>query len=230
MRVGRGTSGFNWRYAGGELLLIVVGILIALAASDWQAARDERRTEVAALRELRASLTDDADQLEAELVRYRRVAARTAVLEEYLRARVPYADSLDTYFGSLYVGGKPKLNKAAYEALKSRGLSLVSNDVLRLQIARLYEQTYPSVEKAAEIEYDVLFRVLRPYYLTHFRNLRFGESATPLDGRAVMAGPAFLNLVDYRLQVTTQTLIPVSEGAVGDVRALIRSIDAELPE
>ena len=34
-RVSRIVTAVNWRYAVGEVLLIVVGILIALAVADW---------------------------------------------------------------------------------------------------------------------------------------------------------------------------------------------------
>ena len=56
---GRLTGTIDWRYAVGEVSLIVIGILIALAASEWQTARAERRTELALLGELRTGLAAD---------------------------------------------------------------------------------------------------------------------------------------------------------------------------
>jgi hypothetical protein len=46
MRVSRLVSAPNWRYAIGEILLIVVDVSIALAASSWYEGRLERRNEV----------------------------------------------------------------------------------------------------------------------------------------------------------------------------------------
>ncbi len=43
----------NWKYAIGEVVLIVVGILIALAAADWNDRRVLREEELALLEELR---------------------------------------------------------------------------------------------------------------------------------------------------------------------------------
>ena len=43
MAVSRLVSAPNWRYALGELLLIVVGVTIALAATTWYEKRQERR-------------------------------------------------------------------------------------------------------------------------------------------------------------------------------------------
>jgi hypothetical protein len=49
MRVSRLVSAPNWRYAVGEVVLIVVGVTIGLAASSWYEGRQERRDELLVL-------------------------------------------------------------------------------------------------------------------------------------------------------------------------------------
>jgi len=80
MRMGRLCGAVDWKHAGGEFVLIVVGIVVALASSDWQSGRADRRTELAVLRELRTALSADLDTLEYALDRVRRNEARLDVL------------------------------------------------------------------------------------------------------------------------------------------------------
>ena len=122
MRVGRLVGSGGWKYAVGEVLLIVMGILIAVAVSDWQNRRADRITELTILRSLNTGLSSDLESLESGLDRFRRISNRTELLLAYLRSGAAYADSLDTYFGTLYGFAGTQLNAAGYESLKSQGL------------------------------------------------------------------------------------------------------------
>lgn len=109
--------------------MIVVGVLTALAASDWQQDRTDRRGALDMLHELRVALDMDPAAL-AQMERYQRIEARVETLLDVLNAGAPYADSLDSYFGTLYGIEFPKLNRAGYESLKSQGLDNISDDAL----------------------------------------------------------------------------------------------------
>ncbi|MGD8278184.1 MAG: DUF6090 family protein [Gemmatimonadota bacterium] len=210
----------DWRHAAGELVLIVVGILIALAASEWQNDRAERRTEIALLEELEHGLTTDITSLNGMLERYRGTEDRVSRLLGYMQAGGEYSDTLEAYFGAAYGFQSLDLNRAGYESLKSQGLDLVSDATLRSRIAQVYEQAYPRIEASVRMERNVVLEVLRPYFLRHFRNLRFGLSAEPIDYRALLADDEFLNLLDYRRQVVAQNHITRFTEAIPQLEAL----------
>jgi hypothetical protein len=69
MRVSRLVSAPNWRYAIGEILLIVVDVSIALAASSWYEGRLERRNEVMVLQQLRQTLSEDLEDINIKIIR-----------------------------------------------------------------------------------------------------------------------------------------------------------------
>ena len=208
--------------------MIVVGVLIALAASDWQQNRSERRAELDMLGELRTALTEDLAALEGQYERYERLDHRISTLLEIIDSGAPYADSLDTYFGTLYGIDFPKLNRAGYESLKSQGLDLVSDDALRSQIAAVYEQAYFRLDDALDSERMVILDLLRPYVLIHFKDLRFNESATPLDYGFVSTDQEFLNLIDYRLQLVRQNHMRNFDAALPEIRSLKAALDERL--
>ena len=230
MRMKRGTlSGtIDWRYAIGEVVLIVVGILIALAASEWQTGRAERRTELALLEELHTGLAADLTSARDLLDRYRSIAAEIEPLLEHMRAGEDYSDALALQFGAAY-GYRPlDFNRAAYESIKSQGLDLISRAELRSAIAHLYEQAIPLAEGAVAVERNVILELLRPYYLARFRNLRFNESAEPLDYELLLADTEFLNVLDYRLQVLRQNHIRQFEGLIPEIETVLRELEVEL--
>jgi len=123
------------RRAIAEVVMIVVGVLIALTASGWQQSWMVRRSELNVLEELSTALTTDLEGLDVQMGRYGGIETRVETLLAIIRSDAPYADSVDAYFGTLYGMASPKLNTAGYESLKSQGLDLISDDRLRSQIA-----------------------------------------------------------------------------------------------
>ncbi len=211
-----------------EGVVIVGSILLAFGLQAWWEGQVDRQTELNILGELHTALSSDFELVESRLDRYRQIESRTEVLLSYLRSGAPYADSLDGYFGTLYGSASVRLNTAGYESLKSQGLGLISDNGLASQVARVYEQTYPTLEGSMDTEREVVRDYLRPYFLAHFRDLTFDQSATPLDYQAILRDTEFLNLVDYRLQVVIQNHIRVFTGAISEIGALIDAISVEL--
>jgi hypothetical protein len=84
------------------------------------------------------------------------------------------------------------------------------------------------VEWQGDLEADVVLGLLRPYFLLHFRDLRFSQSATPLDYQALLSDTEFLNLVAYRLQTVRQSHINTFELAISEVRDLIKATELAL--
>jgi hypothetical protein len=219
---------FDWKYALRELTLIIAGILIALWVNDWNAQRHQRRAELGLLREIRASVAADLTTVQEVAEALRVSEQRTSSLRDHLRDRSPYADSLDVLFGSMYGFRLSQVNTAPYEALKARGLDLVSDDSLRMAIIRVYETGAAEIRRADEIVTNVSFDVLRPYYLARFRDIQFLEHATPLDYVAVAQDPYFHNLLDYRLTVLRRGVLSRYGGAIADMSHLIEALDHEL--
>lgn len=224
----RRPGSFSVRYAAGEVLLIVIGVLIALSASDWQTRRADRRAELAVLRELDSALEEDLAQLRVTVDRFEVVEKSAALILDFMRSAAPYYDSLDAHFGAVYgVSFRIRPNTAAYESLKAQGIRLISNESLRASITRVFEQTYARLEDSREAE-RIAHEDLRPYYQAHFRDLEFGESATPRDYRAVANDQTFENLVAFRMQIVRQNNLPTLRQSIDELSALREAIRSEL--
>jgi hypothetical protein len=226
--LGRVATAVNWRYAVGEIALIVIGIFIALQASAWWDDLAERRIEETYLAELLTELAHDREQVSDGLHRYRRIEADVEELLTILRSGQPYEASFDALFGTAYGTSGFFLSAAAYESLKSRGLVLIADGELRSRIAQIHEETYPRLRLSIQSEATLILDLMRPYFLIHFRDLRFNVSATPLNYAALVQSTEFLNLIDYRLQLTRQNQISVFEQSLAEIDELIAALEAEL--
>lgn len=230
MRPARVVRAVNWRHAIGELLLIVVGILIALAISDWNDRRIERQQELALLEEVRTALATDLQSLETNLLEFRAAAVQIGKLSDLLEEKPPYDPSMDVLFGALYGIRTTNLNTWAYETLKDVGLQVVTNKELRLGIARIYDQYYESMDRNHEIENSVNFGLMRPYFMHQFSDLAFWRSATPIDYDFVVNDPWFKNVVDYRLAVLEGNQLTTYLEATDEIRNVLELLDAELTD
>jgi len=135
----------NWSYACGELLIVVVGVLIALAVDQWNTARLERVEEVGIIRRLIADLNDDLfwldfestslDQKEASLRRVRRISVTPDT-----RPEDPVTFLNDVIEGSNFGWHQVSGRRTTYdEALTSGSFSLIEDAELRFAIAEYYD-------------------------------------------------------------------------------------------
>lgn len=217
------------RRAGRDLSLIVLGVLLALAADSWREGRQERRAEVVMLRAMHSALTADLSAFRDAVAAFERAEAANLFLQRHFAAGLPYADSLDAYFGVVYsTGVVAPPNMAPYEALKAQGLQLVSNEALRLQIIGVYEDIYSTLQRQNEWSVNVVFEILRPYYLTHFRDLKFAQSASPLNYDALAKDQYYRNILTYRADFVRRAMIDPFTAAIAEIESLLRALDQEV--
>jgi hypothetical protein len=129
-------------YAIGEIILVVVGILIALQVNNWNEARKDRQDELLILREIHANLKIDLEEFERNLGHLRNQEIACQKMFEIIEQDLPYDESYGYYarFVRLFPRFTPKTS--GYQLLKTKGLDLVRSDPLRQAITDLYEYGY----------------------------------------------------------------------------------------
>ena len=227
-RTSRIVNALNWQYALGELALIVFGILIALAISDWNDRRIQRANEIALLSEVRTTLENDISELEGRLAILQESVPLIEELSRQLKTNITYEPSMDRLFGAAYGVHGINLNTTAYETLKSVGLQSVSNVELRQGIMRIFDHFYEKILLERDVDIGVTLEVMRPYYLQHFSDLRFLESATPIDYEKVAGDMYFRNIIDYRLAVLRSNQLRSYPEVITEINAVLRLLENEL--
>jgi hypothetical protein len=158
----------NWLNALGELFIIVVGVLIALAIDQWNANRLERLEEVDAvsriLIDLQTDLEDFAFRLdsvvakEQSLLRIRSALTRDVDIE-------PNQFLTDVIVGADFGWNQGFAQRPTYDNLMASGqLGIIQNADVRDRISnyyRLYEDEHTRIEER-ETEYPALSYQLVP--------------------------------------------------------------------
>lgn len=148
-------------YAAGEVVLIVIGILVALQISNLDESRKTELEETTALRLLRENLEDEVADFD------RWIGTRVDTDIPYLIRvydkqwdGIPL-DSLPL-LGTRYFNFQPFA--ATYEGLKAGGdLSLIENDVLRGKIVFYYEREHVHLADWSSWHKNFVTGTLEPY-------------------------------------------------------------------
>ena len=133
-------------YAIGEILLIVVGILIAVQISNWNEARKTAAKEIEILNSIKAELESDLNFLAIVTNIHEEIISSSSVIIRYMEEDLPYDKSLSQHFFKSSNSSIRLYSTAAFETLKSLGVDLISNDSLRQQIIQLYDSWYPYMD------------------------------------------------------------------------------------
>lgn len=127
-------------YAVGEIILVVLGILLALQIDEWHTKETQNKEERRILTNLKADLQKDVDQLNIIIrsAQYRR--ATTEIIFSMLAK--PYRSTVDSFlmaFNPLLFESHFEVNSGTFdESLASGTIKFIKNDSLRQQIFEYY--------------------------------------------------------------------------------------------
>ena len=217
------------RYAIGEIVLVVIGILIALQINNWNENRKSKKREKSLLIELKANLLTNINNLNSDIERQEKSARILHLLLDHLDHQKPYIDSLDYYFAEADLAPDVVLTSSAFETLKSTGLDLIKKDSLRKEILNLFEVTYPTLmQNTKRIEDQVWPTASVPMYQKHFRR-EISDKARPVDYDALLQDKEFANMLSFRVAMREGSTLNKIQ-AVNKTQKLIEFIEKELIE
>ncbi|NNE03400.1 MAG: hypothetical protein HKN52_09560 [Eudoraea sp.] len=135
------------RYAIGEILLVVIGILIALQINNWNEDKKTSAYEVKMLGEVRNELIKDT--IYFNMIKKRVVSADEGInkIIMYSFQKEPPIDSVLLLMPNLFTGFQYIYHKGAYESIKSVGIDKISNDSVRLLMTDIYDFQLPRTQK-----------------------------------------------------------------------------------
>ncbi len=219
-------TGKYLKYAMGEIILVVIGILLALQINNWNEQRKEANIELELLQSLKSGLEKDLDDLDGNVKSHKRgIAASDSIfyaLENKKPIEIPrisrnFSDFMTTtYF--LY-------STSAFETLKSKGITIISNAKLRDEIIGVYDSQYnfflkfqgyfiEEVERGYTEIFPSRFKDSYSYDLT---KSDFPGHLEPLDFEALKSDQEFL----YYIKSLRNRMIIFVEWQYGNLRRKI---------
>lgn len=197
-------------YAIGEIILVVVGILIALALNNWNQDRKERLLEVELLKEIHQDLSTSLLDLESGLEAILEYQERTKDLRDAIMDGQP--EELISTKDFLSIGADDQFfpRTSGFAALQSAGFQVLTNDTLRQDIVDHYELVNTRIVALGRDHRKVSFRsVSEPYqnqYLqlsdsTSFRVHSDGQDSTRMFLHKVVNYEALLKDEQFKMQL-----------------------------
>ncbi len=169
------------RYAIGEIILVVIGILIALQVNNWNEDRKKSRVIQNVLMEIKDDLIQDKAELE------RIIALRNADFEaqkriiNVLETNESFNESVRSDLGHINLARNVFTVSKGYELLKELNLGALRDKELRVLLTKYYEWNIAWVHREYtddKLEFEDFWL---PYVRIHFEEWVFGDYAIPHD-------------------------------------------------
>ena len=229
-------------YAVGEILLVMVGILLALQVNNWNEDRKAKAIEIAMYKEIKSDIVESVGDIESGLSVQYSGLRRSLLIQKCIKNKLPESDS----FGLLLILSDdddqffPKTS--GFEALKSVGLTSLKNDTLRESITGLFQLGFDRIIQLGREQRKTSALVnlseLVKNYIQRNNNIQFYRTTSRIDSipyyeLEVNNYDAFLK--DRSLETTLMDAIHYRINKIGSyertlaaVSNVISDIDAEL--
>ena len=180
------------RYAIGEILLVVIGILIALQINNWNEDRKLKQFEYRILKDIETSMERNFFQLDMCLRGNKKAIISADLILKHLDENLPYNDSLDFHFSRALEWCSPVFNNAGYESLKTYGTNLVTNETIREELG-IYDSGW--METLAQRQEEYFYNTASPVLTELFEIVAMRAQMKPFDYEQLGNSNKFISIL-----------------------------------
>ena len=185
------------KYAIGEIILVVIGILIALQVSNWNKQNEDRKLEKRYISELMLDLQQDSIFISESIQRSYEQTVSKNKLADYFEGQQFTEDSLVAYFSSQWKP-VPKFNPitTTLDELKSTGnIRVIQNSSIRRKILETYNYYTTHINNTEE-RYHIQQNALGNRVISKEPNIfvEFYKTTEKLDIKSVLNDYEIKNL------------------------------------
>jgi hypothetical protein len=188
-------TGKYFKYAIGEIVLVVIGILIALSINNWNEERKLHKEELSILLEVKSNLEVTLNNFIEDSLFNQNTILQFRKIEDYIDNDLPYNSELDTAFGLFGSWQSPYPITTAYTTIKTKGLDIISNTTLRNKIVNLYEYEFVVLNNDYDKGEWHILETARPFLNKHIRSRNSKQSARPNDFENLKLHIEFSNIL-----------------------------------
>ena len=194
------------RYAIGEIVLVVIGILIALQINNWKEEQKAKRVEFVILTELKKNINADILEMDSTVISVNHRIRSSKIISKSFANNDSYHDSLNSHFGWAMVCDNMFFHTGAYESLKSSGSQLINDEALRFEISNYYDYSINSMKNSFREIRDDFYNYMLGFLRKEFTSfVNAGPTAHPRDFEALKANETFRLSLGVFLDVQIQS-------------------------
>lgn len=159
-------------YAIGEIILVVIGILIAVQINNWNEERKERSTELDYLVRLRSDLAEDTIALDTIIKIHEREIKRISLfLDSIYSQPKTLKDYINVINSSSWWLQDLNLGRVTFNEMSSSGrLDIIKNQQIKTRIIQYYNSGEEGMISIKELNQTaiILFHEVYPYIFKYF--------------------------------------------------------------
>ena len=214
-------------YAIGEIVLVVIGILIALQINTWNEERKANEHETKLLKDLLSEIKFSIEEVDTVAFYNQDSYRYLELIENHITDDLPYSKVLDTAFGRLDTWYMPYLPFSAYESLKESGIESISNDSIKQKITHLYEFGMKFLlEDNGNWEWSFNQNTTQRFMTKHIRRLRENRDlARPVNYEVLKQDEEFKNFISVLIAVRRSHV-----GALKDISLYMNKLSPSIEE
>lgn len=141
-----------------EFLSIFIAVISAFALNNWNENRRDRHAEHKLLSEIQNGLVKEKEDIAINVYGHQAGLSACAFWNKIIRNEPVQQDSMFFRLLNLTRDFISIQNRAGYESLKSKGLELIRNDSLRVNIITFYEYDFATLKLLEEDYADMQFQ------------------------------------------------------------------------
>ena len=224
--ISEGKTGKYFKYAIGEIVLVMIGILLALQVNNWNEGQNQKGELKIAL----AQILNDLKQDKIELTGFQKGDTKRFNYLTKLAEKEYGAIGLDSVFMILDNYFYFYKSNNSYSGLKNSGLfASMANHELKADITRYYEQTYERLRVCSEygetFTNDNVISYMVNSNVDYNKAMMVDETAI----RNELDNPVLIKLIKYQRNVKLYEL-NLLQVAIAKNEELQRTIETQLKE
>ncbi|MAX71031.1 MAG: hypothetical protein CMC76_08010 [Flavobacteriaceae bacterium] len=210
-----------FKYAIGEIVLVVIGILMALQINNWNDNRKTRNYEKEILSLINQNLQKDSLALSIELDKAKEgILLTDRVLKEVAKGN--YTDSLYFWMGKIITFERFKSQSSAFEILKARGIETISDKTLQLALISYYDDNLFKVYQSLDDVEQSFKKDWQPILKNDFLDFRWSEYCEPNNPKEFFENPSTITFFkiyqDNRKGIVRNTQLAIDK--ISEIRII----------
>ena len=157
-------------YAIGEIILVVIGILIALQINNWNEARKATIQEITLLKNIQQDIELDKLDINFNIKHHKQMLKAEIELLAFLQSDLIKPKTPIDYSNALGFPLVSVIQKSTFNNLINNDISIISNNKLKKTITRFYDYFVTAVVlmENETPEYNT-YNVKKPFFLKYFK-------------------------------------------------------------
>ena len=194
-------------YAIGEILLVMIGILLAFQVNNWNLNRINLKLEKKILTELKSDLEENLIMFNKNIRIEKEALKGIDIILNHIDNKLAYNDSLGYLFQTVKHLEIITVNTSAYESIKSSGFKLLSSRKLKIEITSLYENIYAEGVQVIEQGAIGYQQSKQPIFIKYFRFIKHPDgvlwngitsgSSVPNDYEEILNNKEIANMISH---------------------------------